>query len=92
MFKGTFYIGTSSSKLLFEIIIRLHKAEMKGGLILHVIHVAGTRQKEAGIDGLSRRDLLEGILAGRDTLSHIPLGAGALERSGGDVEIWIRGR
>ena len=28
--------------LLFEIVLRLHQVQMRGGLILRVIHIAGT--------------------------------------------------
>ena len=43
---------------------RLHKLRLQreGGLILHVIHIAGTRIKNRGVDGLSRGDLLDGMM------------------------------
>ena len=58
------------------------------GCILHVIHVAGTRMKEAGIDGLSRGDFMVGIMAGMDPLSFIPLNEGANERVCGRLKSW----
>ena len=46
VFESTFYKGHSrASPKLSEIILRLRKAERDGGLVLHVIHVAGTRMK-----------------------------------------------
>jgi hypothetical protein len=36
---------------------RLRRVEMSKGLILHVVHVAGTRMIEEGADGGSRGDL-----------------------------------
>ena len=46
--------------------------------------------KESGIDGLSRGDLLEGMMAGKDPLSFLPLDKGAGQRSQGRVQEWIR--
>lgn len=90
VFERCYYNGTSSSPQLFETTLRLHEVEIAGNLIVHVVHVAGTRMKAAGIDGLSRGDMLEGMLLGRDPLQYVPLDKGALERSGGAVEEWIR--
>lgn len=91
VFEMTYYNGTSSEPGLFELTLCLHKVEMFGDLKVHVIHMAGTRMKVTGIDGLSRGDLLEGILtASRDPLKYIPLNLGAIERSGGKVETWVR--
>jgi hypothetical protein len=90
VFEGTYYKGTSSSKKLFDLTLRLRKAQTLGKLILHVIHIAGTRMKEAGIDGMSRGDMLEGMMAGIDPLSFLPLGLDANERSKGKVEEWVR--
>ena len=90
VFEGTYYKGTSSSKKLFDLTLRLRKAQTMGKLILHVIHIAGTRMKEAGIDGMSRGDMLEGMMAGIDPLSFLPLGLDANEISKGKVEEWVR--
>ena len=45
-----------------------------------MIHVAGTRMKAWGVDGLSHADLLDGMMAGVDPLSFIPLDKGAGQR------------
>lgn len=90
VFESTYYKGYSNSEKLSDIILRLHKAQRSGALKLHVIHIAGTRMKEWGVDGLSRGDLLEGMMAGNDPLSYIPLHKDANERSEGSVEVWVR--
>ena len=69
--------------------MRLHKVERDGDIILHVIHVAGSRLKSWGVDGLSRGDLLEGMMGGQDPLSFIPLAVGANGSSGGRVREWV---
>jgi hypothetical protein len=42
--------GNSSSRKLFELMLRLWKLEMEAQLILHAVHVAGTRMTEEGGD------------------------------------------
>jgi hypothetical protein len=49
--EAVFYRGNSTSRTLFELMLRLRKVEMDGGLNLRVIHVAGTRMIEQGTDG-----------------------------------------
>ncbi len=71
-FEGLYYKGHSSSAKLNDIVFRLHKAEREGGFILHVLHISGKRMKATGVDGLSRGDLTEGILAGADPFSFLP--------------------
>ena len=43
-------------------------------------HVAGTRIISQGTDGLSRGDMLEGVIKGREMLSYVPLHLSALNR------------
>jgi hypothetical protein len=76
-----FFKGTSSSSLLFELVLRLRLLEMHAGWKLHVIHVAGTRMIRQGADGLSRGDMLSGVMGGKDMLCFAPLHLSALERS-----------
>ena len=71
-FEGAYYKGHSPSVKLNDIVFRLHKAERDGGFILHVLHISGKRMKATGVDGLSRGDLTEGILAGADSFSFLP--------------------
>ena len=73
VFEGTYYKGYSRSPKLCDLALRLHKAALFGGVILHVIHVAGTRMKESGIDGLSRGDMLDGMLKGEEPLKFLPI-------------------
>ena len=65
LFGVFFYEENSTSPELDGITMRLHKAEMKGDLIFHVIYVAVTCIKELGIDGLYRGEFLEGVMAGK---------------------------
>jgi hypothetical protein len=87
--EGVFYKGNSTSKKLFELVLRLRRMEMEAQLILHVIHVAGTRMIEEGADGGSRGDLTQGVMAGKAILDYVPLNLSALTRSD-KVEPWIR--
>ena len=90
-FEGTFYKGHSTSEKICDIILRLRLVQQRTGCILHVTHVAGTRMKEAGIDGLSRGDLLEGMLSGGGgPWRFIPLSENADSRSGGTVVPWVK--
>mmetsp|Transcript_6843 Transcript_6843/g.10388 ORF Transcript_6843/g.10388 Transcript_6843/m.10388 type:complete len:172 (-) Transcript_6843:1937-2452(-) len=49
--ESVYYKDNSTSKRLFEIVLRLRPLEMTGELQLHVVHVAGTRMIEEGADG-----------------------------------------
>ena len=88
-FESTYYKGHSSSRKLNKIIFRLRKVERMYGVLVHVIWIAGTRMKRSGIDGLSRGDLLEGMMAGLDPLSFIPLNEDASRRTKSRVVDWI---
>jgi hypothetical protein len=55
-----FYLGNSTSRTLFELMLRLWKVEMDGGLKLRLLHVAETCMIEQGIDGGSHGDLTQG--------------------------------
>ena len=90
VFEGTFFKGHSKSRKLNDVVLRLRTVERESGCILHVIHVAGTRMKMSGIDGLSRGNLLEGMMAGKDPLTFIPLDEDADERSDGRVSQWVQ--
>lgn len=78
--EAAFYKGSSSNKLLFELILRLKKLELASGCKIHLIHVAGTRMIAQGSDGLSRGDVNEGVMKGHPMLSFIPLHLSALDR------------
>ena len=72
--------GSSTSPLLFELVTRLYKLAMKFLCSVNIVHVAGTRMIAQGTDGLSRGDLLEGVLNGEKMMSFIPLHVSAIER------------
>ena len=78
--ESCFVKGSSTSKLLHGLILRLRKVEMEYGVTLFLVHCAGTRMIEQGTDGLSRGTLLEGVLSGKDMLSFINIAKTALER------------
>jgi hypothetical protein len=86
--ENAFYIGTSSSPILFELVMWLHLLEMHGGWKLHAIHIAGKRMIQQGTDGLSRGDMMSGVMRGVDMLSFVPLGKGVDERSG-SLKRWV---
>lgn len=86
--ESAFFKGTSSSELLFELVLRLRKLEMSGQCVIHMIHVAGTRMIYQGTDGLSRGDKTSGVMSGDSMLSFVPLHLSAFERSRGLSE-WL---
>jgi len=79
--EGAFYKGTSTSRKLFELVLRLRLLEMKAGFKIHIIHIAGTRMISQGTDGLSRGDCNEGVMKGMSMLDYVPLDATCLKRS-----------
>jgi hypothetical protein len=83
-----YHRGTSSSKQLFGLVLRLRKLQMEGKLFLHVVWVAGTRMIEQGTDGGSRGDFTTGVLRGEAMLAYVPLHLGAFERSV-TIEQWM---
>ena len=86
--ENAYYKGNSTSPLLFELILRLRVLEMREQIILHVIHIAGTRMQACGIDGLSRGVTLEGVMKGRSLIYFVPLNKSVLDRSH-DFKDWI---
>ena len=86
--EAAFFRGTSTSKLLYDLVLRTKRMEMRGCIFLRVIWVAGTRMIEQGTDGLSRGDLMTGVMAGSDMLLYVPLNKTVEERQSGVVD-WI---
>ena len=78
--EGCYYRGTSNSRKLFELVLRLRKLQVEGDIFIHVIHIAGTRMIEEGTDGLSRGNINEGVMTGANILSYIPLHLNGRER------------
>ena len=89
MAESCFHKGTSHSRTLFNLIVRLRLAEMKAGMKLHIIHVAGTRMISQGTDGVSRGNYLEGAMMGANMLQFVPLNQSALDRSN-ELLVWIQ--
>jgi hypothetical protein len=79
--ENAFFKGSSTSELLHELVTRLRTLEMTNGCKIILSHVSGERMKWQGTDGLSRGNLLEGVMKGKDMLTFIPLHQTALERS-----------
>ena len=76
--EDAYFKGSSYSLLLFELVLRLKKLEIKWGIRLHIIHVAGTRMMLQGTYDLSRDCLNGGVMKGDRMESFIPLGCTAL--------------
>jgi hypothetical protein len=72
--------GTSKSRLLFDLVLRLKVLELSHGLILHVVHVSGRRMIAQGTDGLSHANHSKGVMKGKDMRDFIPLNLNPLER------------
>ena len=79
--EATFWKGSSKNKDLSDLVLEMRKLEMENDLILHVIHVSGTRMIQQGTDGLSRADHSNGVMSGDSMTQHIPLDETAFQRS-----------
>ena len=86
--EGCYYQGTSQSRKLFELVLRLRKLKLGGDVFIHVIHIAGTQMIEEGTDGLSCGDINDGVMSGANILSFIPLHLDASSRSV-ELETWV---
>ena len=88
--EAALFKGTSSSKLLLEMVIEFHSLLMTYGCEAFISHVAETRMIAQGGDGLSRGALNEGVMRGEDFLSFIPFHLSAFEREP-KLKEWVRG-
>ena len=84
-----FYKGSSLSEKLLNLIIRLRRLEMRYALRLHISHVSGKRMIAWGVDGISRGQLNEGVMAGKPMLSFIPLHKTPMQMSSTLFE-WVK--
>ena len=75
-----YFQGTASTRLLFDLILRLKLLENRGGCILHLVHVGGTRMISSGVDGLSRGDTTSGVMGGQSLKTFVPIHLDVLER------------
>ena len=78
--KAAFYKGNSISPFLFNLILRLTILENNMKMKLYLVNMVGTRMISQGSDGLSRGDMLEGVMNGEDMLYVVPLHKSALEK------------
>ena len=76
-FESTYCKGYSTSWKLSRIVLWLYQVIQYGSLLVHVIHMTGTRVKVWGVDGMSRVDLMEGMMTGEDPILSAPLVKGA---------------
>jgi hypothetical protein len=79
--EGSYYRGTTASKSLFELVVELYILQMKCGIILHVVWIAGTRMIQQGTDDLSRGGGAGLATQGLTMRGEVPLSLGALERN-----------
>jgi len=87
--ESCFHRGSSSVPKLHHLVVRLRKLEMRYGILVHLIHVSGTRMIAQGTDGCSRGFLMEGVMAGQDMFQFVDLGKSAVERHPPLLD-WIR--
>ncbi len=80
--------GSSKSELLYDLVVLIYKLQMRCRCVVHFVHVAGTRMIEQGTDGLSRGDMLEGVMKGEPILSYVTLHKTVVEVSPAVFE-WI---
>ena len=78
--ESCFYRGTSKSRHLHGLVLKLCGLEMAYGMTIHVIHVSGKRMITQGTDGCSRGSLMEGVMTGRDMLLFVDQSCTAMER------------
>ena len=82
------YEGNYKYRKLNGLVLRLRLVDIETCCTLHIIHVAVTRMKRAGIDGLYRGYLLEVMMTCQNPLEFIPLNDSANGRSGGRIVSW----
>jgi hypothetical protein len=78
--EAAFWKGSSKSRKLFELVLRLRRLEMENDMIIHVVHVSGKRMIAQGTDGLLRADHSEGVMQGRSMMEFMPLHLDPVER------------
>ena len=78
--ESAYWKGTSTSRHLFDLILRLKKLEMEHDLLLHVVHVSGRRMIIQGTDGISRGDHSEGVMRGVSMAKFIPIHLSVFDR------------
>ena len=90
---SAFTKGSSSSATLHAMVTELRLLALQGNFELHLVHIAGTRMIEIGVDGLSRGELQLGALDDA-TLGLVPLHLASIQRSPalrGWLDSWLGG-
>jgi hypothetical protein len=80
--------GNSSSQKLFDLVLQVRRLEMDHLAQIIMLHVSGKRMKAQGTDGVSQRQIKEGVLAGHGMMTFILFHLSALQRSPG-LRDWI---
>jgi hypothetical protein len=78
--ESCFYWGSSKSTQLHALVLELRVLEITYGMMIHVIHVSGTRMIAQGMNGCLRGSLMEGVMTGQSMLSFVDLAKTAVER------------
>ena len=73
--------GLSTIEILYTLIVRVFKLDMRYLCCVHLVNVAGTRMIQQGTDVLSRKDKFKGVLKGESIISFVELNKGAIEVS-----------
>jgi hypothetical protein len=89
MAERAFYNGISSSRTLFNLVLKLQKLQMHQEPMIHFVHVSGRRMMAQGTDGLSRGVSPQGALRGTSLLEFVPLHQDPVERQGIDLKAWV---
>ena len=84
--EACFHRGSSKSTKLHGQVVRLRVLEMEYGILMHLIHVSGTRMIARGTDGCSRGFLMEWVMAGQDMLHFVDLAKSAVEQHPGVLD------
>jgi len=87
--EAAYFKGTLSSKLLFDLVLRLYKLQMHNSLLLHLMHIAGPWMIAQGKDRLSWGVMSAGALHEGDLLQHVPLHLTAIEWNAKPLEEWV---
>ena len=83
-----FWKGTSKSRKLFNLILKLKRISLTWDLDLHVIHISGKRMQKQGTDGLSRGEHGVGVMSGMHMLRFVPLHLSPCSRES-QLKPWI---
>ena len=87
--EGCLYKGNSTSKNVFDLVVRMKKLELKYGCQIIVTQVAGRRMISQGTDGVSRGQWKDGVTGGLKMLSVCPWGETALEVAP-KLKVWLK--